>query len=517
MGGLFAVASHEDCVRDLFYGTDYHSHLGTKRGGLAVAHGTGYTRYIHDITTAQFRSKFGDDVRRLKGRRGIGVISDYEDQPLIICSHLGTYAIITVGRGLNIDELARKAFSRQHVHFSEMGGGGINPTELVAMLINQESSFVAGIQNVQECVDGSCSLLLLTQEGIYAARDRYGRTPLVIGRKPEGYAVTLESCALPNLGYELEHFLGPGEIVLVTEDGIEQKQPPGERMQICSFLWVYYGYPASSYEGINVEAVRYRCGAALARNEQVDVDLVAGIPDSGTGHAIGYTNEARVPYQRPFVKYTPTWPRSFMPQDQETRELVAHMKLIPIQEFIQGRRVLFCEDSIVRGTQLRDTIRLLFNYGAREVHMRAACPPLINACKFLNFSRTKSELDLAARKAIKELGDRDPCVAEYADPGNPKYAAMVERIRQRLNLTTLKYQRLEDLVAAIGLPKCKLCTYCWDGVDNRKGEEPSLPFPEKVTTSPAPAPARIEKIEQVKAAAKPSDGRNGNGAIRPQT
>ena len=488
MGGLFAAASQEDCVHDLFYGTDYHSHLGTKRGGMAVVNGTGYARYIHDITNAQFRSKFEDDVRRMKGRRGIGVISDYEDQPLIIGSHLGAYAIVTVGLVRNAEELAQRAFSKRRIHFSEMGGGGINPTELVATLINQEASFVEGIQNVQDCVDGSCSLLLLTEEGIYAARDRYGRTPLVIGRKDGAYAVTLETCALPNLGYEVDRYLGPGEIVLVTEDGVEQKKPPVDRMQICSFLWVYYGYPASSYEGINVEAARYRCGAALARNDDVKVDMVAGIPDSGTGHAIGYSNEARVPHQRPFVKYTPTWPRSFMPQDQETRNLVAGMKLIPIQELIQGQRILFCEDSIVRGTQLRDTIRSLFDYGAREVHMRPACPPLVYGCKFLNFSRSKSELDLAARKAIKELGDREPDLAEYADDRSDRHAAMVERIRQQLNLTTLKYQRLDDLVAAIGLPKCKLCTYCWDGADNRQVDEPGLPFPEAAEPAGSPAP-----------------------------
>ncbi len=465
MGGLFAAACEGDCAQDLFYGTDYHSHLGTKRGGLAVANGRGYTRFIHDITNAQFRSKFEQDVRQLSGRWGIGVISDYEDQPLIIGSHLGVYAIVTVGLVHNAQELAAKAFDRRRTHFSEMSGNEINPTELVATLINQESSFVDGIRHVQEAVQGSCSLLLLTNEGIYVARDRYGRTPLVVGRKAGGYAVTLETCALPNLGYEIERYLGPGEIVLMTENGIEQKQPPGDKMQICSFLWVYYGYPASSYEGINVEAVRYRCGAALARNDTTEVDVVAGIPDSGTSHALGYSNEVRVPHQRPFVKYTPTWPRSFMPQDQKTRNLVAGMKLIPIRELIEGKRLLFCDDSIVRGTQLRETIRSLFAFGAKEVHMRPACPPLVHGCKFLNFSRSKSELDLAGRKAIQELGDGSPDLGEYADCRSAKHCAMVERIRRHLNLTTLKYQRLEDLVAAIGLPKEKLCTYCWDGAE----------------------------------------------------
>lgn len=478
MGGLFAAAAQDDCVQDLFYGTDYHSHLGTRRGGLAVLGRHGYTRFIHDITNAQFRSKFEHDVGQMEGRWGIGVISDYEDQPLIIGSHLGVYAIATVGLVRNAEELAQRAFARRRIHFSEMAGGEINPTELIATLINQEASFVEGIQNVQDSVDGSCSLLLLTEEGIYAARDKYGRTPVVVGRKEGALAVTMETCALPNLGYEVERYLGPGEIVLITEDGIEQKSPPGTRMQVCSFLWVYYGYPASSYEGLNAEAVRNRCGAALARNDRVKVDMVAGIPDSGTGHAIGYANEARIPLQRPFVKYTPTWPRSFMPQDQSVRDLVASMKLVPIRELIQGRRVLFCEDSIVRGTQLRDTIRLLFDCGAKEVHMRPACPPLVYGCKFLNFSRSRSEMDLATRKAIKEMGDNDPCLSEYADCRTAKHCAMVERIRQQLNLTTLKYQELDDLVTAIGLPKEMLCTYCWDGVDGRGDDEPRLPFPE---------------------------------------
>ncbi len=468
MGGLFAAVSHDDCVQDLFYGTDYHSHLGTKRGGLAVANASGYTRFIHNISNAQFRSKFEDDIGRMRGNRGIGVISDYEDQPLIIGSHLGVYAIVTVGLVRNTHELARQALGKRRIHFSEMSGGEINPTELIATLINQESSFVDGIHKVQESIDGSCSLLLLTHEGVYAARDKYGRTPLVLGRKQGAYAVTLETCALPNLDYQVDRFLGPGEIVRVTEDGVEQMKPPGSRMQICTFLWVYYGYPASSYENINVEAARNRCGAALARKDDVEVDLVAGIPDSGTGHAIGYANEAGVPLQRPFVKYTPTWPRSFMPQDQSMRNLVAGMKLIPIRDLINGRRLLFCEDSIVRGTQLRKTIRELFAYGAKEIHMRPACPPLVYGCKFLNFSRSKSEMDLAARKAIKDLDGRGSCLSEYAKCGSCKYQAMVERIREQLGLTSLKYQTLEDLVEAIGLPKEKLCTYCWDGVDSRE-------------------------------------------------
>lgn len=466
MGGFFAVASKTDCVTDLFYGTDYHSHLGTMRGGMAIRGEKGFVRFIHDITNSQFRSKFEDDLADLHGTLGIGVISDYEDQPLIIGSHLGTYAIVTVGRILNLDKLAADVFRGRTAHFSEMGGAGINPTELVATLINREDSFTEGIRAAQEAIEGSCSLLLLTDGAIYAARDRRGRTPVVFGRKAGSYAVTLETCALPNLDYEIVRDLGPAEIVRITPDGAETLSPPGNEMQICSFLWVYYGYPASSYEGISVELARNRCGAALARADDCEVDLVAGIPDSGTGHAIGYATESGFPYGRPFVKYTPTWPRSFMPQEQRVRDLVARMKLIPIRDMIRGKRVLFCEDSIVRGTQLRDTIRRLFAYGAKEVHMRPACPPLLHGCKYLNFSRSRSDLDLAARKAIKELeGADDKYLDDYADPASARHAAMVERIRQQLGLTSLKYQKLGDLVTAVGLPKCKLCTYCWDGAE----------------------------------------------------
>jgi len=467
MGGFFGVASRDDCVGDLYYGTDYHSHLGTVRGGLAVKD-RGFTRFIHDITNAQFRSKFEDELPKLRGHMGIGVISDFEDQPLLIGSHLGLYAIVTVGVVRNLETLARSAFGKRHTHFSEMSGGAVNPTELVATLINEGATFEEGIRHAQEAIEGSCSLLLLTDHGIYVARDRLGRTPVVLGRKPSGWAATLETCAFPNLGYEVERYLGPGEIVLLTPDGVEQKAPPGDAMQICAFLWVYYGYPASCYEEINVESVRYRCGAALARNDDAAVDVVAGIPDSGTAHALGYANTAGIPYQRPFVKYTPTWPRSFMPQDQRVRDLVARMKLIPIRELIQGKRLLFCEDSIVRGTQLKDTIQRLYDKGAREVHMRPACPPLVFGCKFLNFSRSRSELDLAARRAIGEIeGDAEPDLAAYADCRSEMHCAMIERIRRRLGLTTLKYQRLDDLVRAIGLPKEKLCTYCWDGAEPR--------------------------------------------------
>jgi amidophosphoribosyltransferase len=463
MGGIYGVISKNDCVEDLFYGTDYHSHLGTRRGGLAVISKKNFVRYIHNIENAQFRSKFEDDVMKMSGNMGIGCISDTEDQPLIIGSHLGNYAIVSVGKINNIGELVKNAFGKRTTHFSEMGMGEVNPTELIATLINQEATFEDGIRSAQETIDGSCTLLLLTTKGIYAARDYFGRTPLIIGEKEGSFCMTMESSSFPNLGYSLKHELGPGEIIQITPDGMAQKRAPAESMRICSFLWVYYGFPASSYEGINVEQMRYRSGSALAREDTVKIDLVAGIPDSGTAHAIGYANQAGVPYGRPFVKYTPTWPRSFMPQDQEIRDLVARMKLIPIRELIQGKRLLFCEDSIVRGTQLQDTIQRLYEYGASEVHMRPACPPLIYSCKFLNFSQSRSELDLAGRRAIRELGGKENTpLSEYADPSSEKHCAMIDKIRSRLKLTTLKYQTIPAMLDSIGLPKEKVCTYCWN-------------------------------------------------------
>ena len=464
MGGFFGVASKKDCVPTLFYGTDYHSHLGTKRGGLTTLSDGSFIRFIHDITNSPFRSKFEVDIARMSGNMGIGIISDYEDQPLIIGSHLGRYSIVTVGVIKNAEEIAKKAFKKSGVHFSEMTGNEINPTELVATLIDQEDSFEAGIKNAQEQIEGSCSILLLTKEGLYASRDRLGRTPVIIGKGDDGYAVTMETCALPNLGFNVEKELGPGETVLITAEGIEQKTAPGEKMQMCTFLWIYYGYPASSYEGINVEASRYKCGAALAENDDVEVDIVAGIPDSGTAHAIGYAAKANVRYSRPFVKYTPTWPRSFMPQQQNIRDLVAKMKLIPIKELTHGKRILFCDDSIVRGTQLRDTLGRVYDYGAKEIHMRPACPTLIYGCKFLNFSRSRSEMDLAGRKAIQELeGDNVTNIQEYADPDSDKCYAMVKKIGDKMGVTSLKYQRLDDMLRAIGMPKEKMCTYCWSG------------------------------------------------------
>jgi len=369
MGGLFGVFSNTDCVEDVFYGTDYHSHLGTKRGGMAVKNSGGFQRFIKDITTSQFRSKFDKDIKKMHGNKGIGVISDYEDQPLIIHSKLGVFAISTVGKINNMEELASEAL-QNGTHFSEMQGGEINPTEMVATIISQAATFEEGIQKVQDLIDGSCTILILTDEGIFAARDSLGRTPLVIGEKPGSYAVAMETCAFPNLGYKIIKYLGPGEIVFLGEKGLEEKAPPGSRLQICSFLWVYYGYPASSYENINVESVRYKCGAYLRREDNLEIDLVAGIPDSGTAHGLGYANEAQIPFARPFVKYTPTWPRSFMPQEQSIRDTVAKMKLIPIQELIVDKRLLFCEDSIVRGTQLRKQVERLFESGAKEVHMR---------------------------------------------------------------------------------------------------------------------------------------------------
>jgi len=463
MGGLFGSVSQQACINDLFYGTDYHSHLGTKRAGLAVKNGSDFSRSIHNIENDYFRSKFESDLPKLLGNKGIGVISDHDPQPLIIGSHLGPFAIVTVAKINNIDELAIRAFQNKR-HFSEMSGSELSPTELVAMLISEKGSFEEGIQYAQESIKGSCSLLLLTADGIYAARDKLGRTPICIGRKESAYAASSESCAFANLGYDIDRYLGPGEIVIITEGSCEQKKKPTDNMQICSFLWVYYGYPASNYEGINVEAIRNKCGWALAKNDTVEIDFVAGIPDSGIGHAIGYASARSIPYMRPFVKYTPTWPRSFMPQNQSIRDLVARMKLIPVRELIEGQRILFCEDSIVRGTQLKDNVQILYDYGAKEVHMRPACPTLTYPCEFLNFSTSRATTDLAGRKAIEQIeGLDDQFLEDYASDGSEKNLAMIDKIRQRLRLTSLKYQRLDDLVEAIGLPKEKLCTHCWDG------------------------------------------------------
>lgn len=466
MGGLFGVTSTTDCVGDLFYGTDYHSHLGTRRGGMAVKQTDGFVRFIHNIENAQFRSKFETDISKMDGLSGIGSISDYEDQPLLIRSHLGDFAIVTVGVIKNAEQLAQQIYTKESIHFAEMSDGEINPTELTAALISRQPTFEEGIRAAQQAIEGSCSLLLLTEKGIYAARDFLGRTPVILGKKQGAMAASVETCAFPNLNYSIEHILGPGEIVFFNAEGYEQRVPPGERLQICAFLWVYYGYPASSYEKINVESVRYRCGAKLAQRDDVAVDLVAGIPDSGIGHGLGYAAESGIAFQRPFVKYTPTWPRSFMPQDQRVRDMVAKMKLIPVLELIKGKRLMFCEDSIVRGTQLQNTIRRLYESGAREVHMRPACPPLVYGCKFMNFSRSRSEMDLAARAAIKQLEKDHPVdLNRYTQDSSSSYQDMIDSIAERLDLTSLKYQRLTDLVECIGLPKEKLCTYCWDGAE----------------------------------------------------
>jgi len=464
MGGLFGVVSKEDCVMDIYFGTDYHSHLGTCRGGMAVWSGNGFSRYIHNIENTQFRAKFECDLAEMSGNMGIGCISDTEAQPLTVNSHLGHYAITTVGRINNMQALVKKAFAGNFVHFLEMSRGEINPTEMAATLIDREDSFKEGILKVQEAVDGSCTMLILTPEGIYASRDRMGRTPLLIGEKEGALCAAFESCAFPNLGYRLKYELGPGEVVLLTPDGMEKISPPRSKMKICAFLWVYYGYPSSAYEGKNVENMRYRNGALLARNDDVEIDVVAGIPDSGVAHAIGYSNESRVPFGRPFIKYTPTWARSFMPQDQSIRNLVARMKITPIPELVEDKRLLFCDDSIVRGTQMRETVELLYGYKAKEVHIRPACPPLLFGCKYLNFSRSRSEMDLVARQAIKQLeGNESAPLDEYSDPKTEKYGCMIEWIRKELNFTSLRYQNLYDMLEAIGLPEDKVCTYCWSG------------------------------------------------------
>ena len=473
MSGFFGVAADHDCVSDLFYGTDYHSHLGTRRGGLAVfGRDQRITRRIHDISNAQFRSKFDDELGLFTGNAGIGVISDGEDQPLVVTGGVGTFAVATVGRINNLAEIARSAFNSGHCHFSESNDGELNPTEVVAMLICRCDSIVAGIEHVQKIVDGSCSMLILQGERIFAARDRYGRTPVILGRKQGAYAVTMESTAFPNLDYEQCRELGPGEIVEITADEVIRRRAPGKTMKMCSFFWVYYGYPSSCYEGVNTESARYRNGESMAatdRGEIGSIDSICGIPDSGVAHAIGYSNASGKPYRRAFVKYTPTWPRSFMPQNQRVRDLVARMKLIPVQEQIGGKKLLFCDDSIVRGTQLKDTVRRLYKRGAKEIHMRSSCPPLLYGCRFLNFSRSRSELDLAARRAIAKLNNveepSEELVRRYLVYGSPEYLAMVEEIRRELHLSSLKFQKLESLLKAIGVPPEKLCTYCWNGRD----------------------------------------------------
>ena len=467
MSGFFGVASKNDCVMDLFFGVDYHSHLGTRRGGMAVYGPNGYYRSIHNIENSPFRTKFERDVDGFVGKIGIGCISDNEAQPLLVNSHLGSFAITTVGRINNLEELKDKCFAYGTTHFLEMSGGVINPTEMVAAIINQKDTIVEGIKHVQEVVKGSMSILIMTPEGIYCARDKFGRTPVIIGKKEDAYCVTFESSAFLNLGYRHEKDLGPGEIVFMTADRLEQKQAPLEKMKMCSFLWVYYGYPTSTYEGVNVEVMRNVCGDLLAGRDDVKPDCVAGVPDSGIAHAVGYANRSGIPFARPFIKYTPTWPRSFMPQSQGQRNLIAKMKLIPVQELIKDKSLLLIDDSIVRGTQLRETTEFLYESGAKEVHVRPACPPLLSGCKYLNFSRSNSEMDLITRRVISDLeGTEDvskEILLQYADPDHPKYQAMLDEICKRLKFTSLKYHRLDDLIEAIGIEPCKLCTYCWSG------------------------------------------------------
>lgn len=432
---------------------------------MAIWSGNGFNRSIHNIENTQFRAKFEAELANIKGNMGIGCISDTEPQPLTVRSHLGNYAISTVGRINNLNEIADMAFSNlKNIHFMETSKGTINATELVSVIIDHEDSFKDGLLKAQELIEGSCSILLLTPQGIYASRDKLGRTPLLVGKKDGAYCVSFESCTFANLGYRFDYELGPGEIILLTPDGIEKIAPPRDKMKICAFLWVYYGYPSSTYEGANVEVMRYRNGAAMAKNDNVEIDLVAGVPDSGVGHAIGYSNQSKIPYGRPFIKYTPTWSRSFMPQNQEIRNLVARMKLMPIPELVSGKRLLFCDDSIVRGTQMRETVDLLYRCNAREVHIRAACPPIVFGCKYLNFSTNRSEMDLAARQAIIKLEGKEPDSLEaYCDPATEKYNWMVNCISDRLNLSTLKYQNIHDMLDAIGIGKDKICTYCWNG------------------------------------------------------
>jgi len=467
MSGFFGVVSKKDCVMDLFFGVDYHSHLGTKRGGMTVYGKEGFRRSIHNIENSPFRTKFERDVEEFDGNLGIGCISDSEAQPLIINSHLGSFAITTVGRINNMDELKEECFASGKVQFLEMSRGLLNQTEMVAALINLKSDVIEGISYAQERIKGSMSIMLLFKDKIYAARDKYGRTPVVIGKKKGAHCVSFESSAFLNLGYRHVCDLGPGEIVSLTEETITKEKAPYQTMKMCSFLWTYYGYPTATYEGVNVETMRYKCGQLLRRRDDVEADAVAGVPDSGVAHAIGYSNESKISYTRPFIKYTPTWPRSFMPSSQAQRNLIAHMKLIPVQELIYNKKLVLIDDSIVRGTQLKETTEFLYELGAKEVHVRPACPPILFSCKYLNFSRSTSEMELITRKVIAELEGvevvSDEMVQEYVDPDSPKYLKMVEEIGKKMKFNSLKYHRLDDLIEAIGLEPCKLCTYCFNG------------------------------------------------------
>ena len=465
MGGFFGVAAKENCNFDLFFGTDYHSHLGTRRAGMAVYGEDGFSKSIHNIEGTPFRTKFEKELPSLEGNMGIGCISDFEAQPILVRSHHGTFAITTVSKINNADEIVKEIL-KDNVHFFEMSNGEINATELVAAIINQKDNFIDGIKYALEVIDGSLSMLILTPKGIYAARDRLGRTPIVLGKKEDARCAAFESFSYLNLGYTTDRELGPGEIVVFDADNCKTLINPGKKMKVCTFLWVYYGYPAATYEGVNVEQMRYNCGKLLARRDNVEVDVVAGVPDSGTAHAVGYANEAGIPFSRPFVKYTPTWPRSFMPTIQTKRDLIAHMKLLPVHDLIKGKKLLLIDDSIVRGTQLRETTEFLYESGAKEVHIRPACPPLLFGCKYLNFSRSKSELELIGRQVIAELEDREitpDIISEYADPDSEKYQKMVDGICKKLNFTSLRFHRLDDMLESVGIDPDNLCTYCWNG------------------------------------------------------
>lgn len=464
MGGFFGSISKSQCIADLFYGTDYNSHLGTRRGGMATYDSeNGFIRSIHNLESTYFRTKFEAELNKFTGNSGIGIISDTDPQPIIINSHLGKFAIVTVAKITNINELEQELLQEGR-HFAELSSGKINQTELIALLIIAGKTFVEGIENVYSKIKGSCSMLILTEHELIAARDKLGRTPIVIGKKDGAYAATSESTAFPNLDYEIDRYIGPGEIVRMTADGIEQLRAPNEEMQICSFLWIYYGFPTSCYEGVNVEEVRFKSGVKMGKCDKHCVDCACGIPDSGVGMALGYAEGKGVPYHRAIAKYTPTWPRSFTPRNQSMRNLVAKMKLVPNGAMINGKRLLFCDDSIVRGTQLRDNTKILFNYGAKEIHMRIACPPLIYGCPFLAFTSSKSDMELITRRIIKDLeGDPNKNLDKYATTDSPEYNKMVDEIRKQFGLTSLKFNTIETLIEAIGLPKCKVCTHCFDG------------------------------------------------------
>lgn len=463
MGGFFGVVKHTECINELFYGVDYNSHMGTKRAGIATVNEGVFTRSIHNIENSYFRTKFEGDLDDFKGNSGIGVISDTDAQPIIVNCHLGKFAIVTVARINNINELEKELLAKGH-HFCEHSYDIINPTEMIAALISEGKDYVSGIENVYRRVKGSCSMLLLTEDGIIAARDKYGRTPIIVGKKEGAYALTSETCAFPNLDYVVEYNVGPAEIVKVTADGYETLKPAGDKMQICSFLWVYYGYPVCEYEGRNVDEMRFTTGLKMGEKDDTKVDFVSAIPDSGIGMALGCSQGMKVPYKRGMVKYTPTWPRSFTPSTQERRELVAKMKLIPNKTLLKDKKVIFCDDSIVRGTQLRDNVADMREGGSSELHIRISCPPLIYPCKFLNFTASKSDLELITRRVIQELeGAHDKNLEAYATTDSPEYKAMVEKIREKLNLTSLKFSTIEDIIEAIGLPKCSVCTHCFDG------------------------------------------------------